>query len=151
MRNVICCFAGHREINSMLLKDKIREKVLELIQKNHVTEFWVGNYGAFDWCAASVIYSLKKDYPEIELHLVIPYLTKEIETQKEFFRKYDSIILADIPSNTPRRYGIIKANQFMVNHAQYLICYVQYAWGGAAKTLEYAEKKSLKIFNLATN
>ena len=38
----------------------------------------------------------------------------------------------------------------MVNNSDFIICYVQYSWGGASKTLEYVQKKKhIKIFNLA--
>ena len=36
-------------------------------------------------------------------------------------------------------------NKFMVDNANYAICYVNHGWGGAAKTYERAKKKGLNI------
>ena len=36
----------------------------------------------------------------------------------------------------------------MADNSRYLICYVEHNWGGAAKTVEYAKRKGLKIVNL---
>jgi len=147
-----CCFAGHSKIytNENLIYDMVKNKVEELIIKKGIKEFWVGNYGAFDRIAASVINELKKTYSDLFLTLVIPYLTKEInEYKKEYQQKYDYILVCDIPEKTPRKYHIIKANEYMINNSDYLICFVEHNWGGAAKTLEYAKKKKhITIFNL---
>jgi hypothetical protein len=38
----------------------------------------------------------------------------------------------------------------MVKNSQVLVCYVKHSWGGAAKTLEFAQKrKNIKIINIA--
>lgn len=57
--------------------------------------------------------------------------------------------MADIPVNTPGNLKIIKANEFIVDRCDFLICYVSHGWGGAAKTLERAEKNRLDIINIA--
>lgn len=150
MINKICCFAGHRDIYDDSIKDKIKEILITLIEKENVKTFWVGNYGAFDRYSASVVRELKKVYSGITLELVIPYLTKEMNEHKEFYYKeYDDILMADIPPSTPAKFRIIKANQYMIESSAYLICYITHSWGGAAQTLEYAKRKNhIKIFNL---
>ena len=56
-----CCFAGHSEIyNKDSLFDIVKKKAEELIIQKGVNEFWVGNYGAFDYLAASAVRELKK-------------------------------------------------------------------------------------------
>lgn len=142
-----CCFAGHNETYDDDVKNKIKEIAVRLIEDNEVTEFWVGNYGGFDRCAASAMREVKKAYPQIQLVLVIPYLTKEINDNREdYYKKYDSIIIADIPEKTPAKLRIIKANEYMVDNCDFLICYVEHSWGGAARTVEYARRiSSLEI------
>ena len=144
-----CTFSGHSEIHNSNLVETIKNTAKELIIEHGVNEFWVGHYGDFDHYAAKAIRELKQEY-DIELVLVIPYLTKEIEEYKEeYYRNFDAIIMAEIPEKTPKKLKIIKANQYMVNESGYLICYVKNSWGGAAKTLEYAKQKKKKIYNLA--
>ena len=147
----ICCFAGDRDIYDNSVKEKIKEKVISLIEKENVKTFWTGNYGAFDGYAASVVRELKQVYSDITLELIIPYVTKEMNYYKEsYYKNYDHILMADIPVSTPARYKIIKANQYMIDNSAYLVCYVRYSRGGAARTLEYAKRKNhIKIFNLA--
>lgn len=101
--------------------------------------------------AVSAVRSLKQEFPAISLSLVIPYLTQEInEYREEYYKNYDSIIMADIPESTPRNLKIIKANQFMVDNSDYLVCYVNTSWGGAVKTMEYGLKKNVRVINLGT-
>ena len=99
--------------------------------------------------AANIVRELKHEYPEIELNLIIPYRTAEINNYKEqYYKEYDNIIMADIPLNTPKRYWILKSNQYMINQSNYLVAYVNYSFGGAVKTLEYAKRrKHIVIFN----
>ena len=150
MTGKICCFAGHSEVYdtkavSAILKDKI-----EYLNLNeNVKEFWAGNYGQFDMLAAKCVRELKNKYKDIELILVIPYITKEINEYKEqYYAEYDEIIMADIPLSTPNRLKILKCNEYMVRESEYMICYVKYSWGGAAKTLNYAKKMKLNIINI---
>ena len=143
-----CSFAGHSEIHNQNLVETIKIKGKELITEYGVNEFWVGHYGDFDHYAAKAIRELKQEY-DIELVLVIPYLTKEIEEYKEeYYRNFDAVLMGDVPEKTPNKLKIIKANQYMVNESEYLICYVKNSWGGAAKTLEYAKRKKKNIYNL---
>lgn len=151
VKNCVCCIAGHAKINDNSLKDKIKTAAVLHIEKYGVTEFWVGNYGDFGRYSASVIGELKKDFPQIRLVLVIPYLTREIiENKNSYYRHFDSIVEPDFQPTLPYKYRIIMTNRFMVDNSDYLICYIKYSWGGAAKTLDYAIKnKELSIYNLA--
>lgn len=145
-----CCFTGHSDIWDSSLAEKIKSVAEDLIVNHNVREFWVGNYGNFDGSAASVIRELQKTYSDVKLDLVIPYLTKSINEYKElYYKKCDNILIADIPENTPKRFHITKANEYMVNNSDFLICYIQRSWGGAITTYKYAKRKKLQIFNIA--
>lgn len=145
-----CCFAGHSDVWDSNLEVKIKNVAEDLIINHNVKEFWVGNYGKFDGYAANVIRELQKTYTNIELDLIIPYVTKSINEYKEIYNKIcDNILVADIPENTPKRFHITKANEYMVNNSDFLICYIQKSWGGAITTYKYAKRKKLQIFNIA--
>ncbi len=81
---------------------------------------------------------------------MIPYVTEKMNQKKFlYYERYNEIIMADIPVNTPIRFRILKCNQYMVKNSRFLICYVRKTFGGAVKTLEYARtQKHIKIFNL---
>lgn len=147
----VCTFAGHRDICATeKLISNLKEHIEILITKENVSEFLVGNYGGFDHISAKTVHELQKLYPHIKLILVIPYLTKVITEYKEqFYEKYDSIVLADIPSSTPKNLRIIKSNQYMVDKSDFLICFINHSRGGASQTLNYAKKKGIKVINIA--
>ena len=149
--NKRCCFAGHGKIcPTDDISDNLANLIEKLITEENVSNFWVGNYGDFDKLSAKAVRNLKVKYPNIQLNLVIPYLTSDINEYKEFYyRNYDHILMADLPEQTPKKFHILKCNEYMVQNSDFIICYVRYGWGGAAKTLEYAQKKKhIKIFNL---
>ena len=148
----ICCFAGHSDLaDTEEIYTRLLSTLENLVSEGSVTEFWVGNYGAFDRLSARAVREIKMKHPEIKSALVVPYLTSGInEYRDELQKDFDDIIIADIPPKTPKKLQIIKCNQYMVKSSQILVCYVKYSFGGAAKTLEYAEKrKDITVINLA--
>lgn len=147
----VCCFAGHSKLyGSEDIYAKLLSVIEKLISEENINEFRVGNYGDFDKLAAKAVRALKERYSDLQLNLVIPYLTSEInEYREQYYRSYDNILLADIPEKTPEKLRIIKTNQYMIQNADILVCYVRHSFGGAAKTLEYAEKTAhIKVINL---
>ncbi len=149
MSKKICCFAGHREIyDGERVFFTLKNIIEHLILHENITEFLVGNYGNFDMLAARCIKTLKKKYTNIKLILIIPYRTQQLNKFKEYYKEYDDIIVADIPDSTPAKFKILKCNEYMIKQSDFLICYVKYSWGGASKTLEYAQKQHIKILNI---
>lgn len=151
MKN-ICCFAGHSQLyGAEDIYDKLLSVIEKLITDENISEFWVGNYGAFDRLSAKAVRELKIKHPEIQLNLVIPYLTSEINEYKEqYYKDFDNILIADMPEKTPKKVQIIKSNQYMIRNSKILVCYVKHSFGGTAKTFEYASKREhIEIINLA--
>ncbi len=147
-----CCFAGHSKLyNTEEIYAELIKNIERLIVEESVSEFMVGNYGSFDSLSAKAVRSLKPKYSEISLVLVIPYLTKTINEYKEmYYENYDTILMADIPENTPQKLRILKCNEYMVNNSAFILCYVEHSSGGAARTLEFAENKAdIEIINIA--
>ena len=93
---------------------------------------------------ARVVFDLKKSYPQIRNYLVIPYLTFNIAEPKYF----DDIIYPEGFEKYHFKAAIPARNRYLVDNAAYALCYVTHGWGGAAQTLERAQKKGLTIINL---
>ena len=146
----VCCFAGHSDIYyTDEHYQSLSEKIENLIINESVTEFRVGNYGAFDRLCARAVRELKKSYSYISLTLVIPYLTIEINSNKEYYENnYDEILIAEIPESTPKKLRIIKCNEYIVNTSDFLIYYVINHCTGADRTLEYAKKKGINVISI---
>ena len=146
----VCGFAGH---SSLTYSEKVftllKEQIERAIREDAITEFWVGNYGDFDRLAQRAVREVQNKYPHIRLCLVLPYLTKKIIENREYYEeRFDETFLADMPENTPPSARIIKCNRFMVNHSHLLIGYVSHTFGGAAETMAYAKKRNVKVFNI---
>lgn len=90
----------------------------------------------------------KADFPEIELIFITPYLDKNYSKLELAKYYYDDVIFPPIES-VPRKFAILKRNEWMVKQVDLVIAYVKYSWGGAAKALEYAKRKKKRIINFA--
>ena len=138
----IATFIGHSECYGVD-KEIVRKEIIKLIEKG-VTEFYSGGMGTFDWMCARIVYDLKRDYPQINNYLVIPYLAFTILEEKYF----DSIVYPEGFEKYHFKAAIPARNKYLVDNSAYALCYVTHGWGGAAQTYERAKKKGLTIINL---
>ena len=148
---MIITFCGHSEIYAeTCLKEKILNQI-EKIAKGLPVIFYLGDYGAFDIAAKLAALEYKQKVQQSQVVFVTPYMDeKYLKRRNPLKDGYDSIIYPQIET-TPKKFAIIERNKWMVKEADYVIAFVKYTWGGAAKTLEYAQNIKKKIFNLADN
>ncbi len=74
MKEQTACFTGHRNIqkNSILiLKEKVKQVLIHLIE-NDISYFLNGGARGFDLVSAQCVLDLKKEYPHIQLIMVLP-------------------------------------------------------------------------------
>ena len=136
---MIVTFCGHRDV---FQSDDVRAWLVDCVEKliqEGATDFYLGGYGSFDGIAASVVWKLKEKYPDICSVLVIPYLNRNIDTSRYDLTTYPPL------ETVPKRYAIVRRNQWMVQTADVVVAYVRHSWGGAAATLEYAKRKKKRI------
>lgn len=112
---------------------------MEILVKSGADKFLLGGYGRFDMISAMTVKELKKKYPHITSTLVIPYLNREYDLSL-----YDDSVYPPL-ENVPKRYAIVKRNEWMINQCDILISGVINTWGGAYMTQEYARKKDKRI------
>ena len=141
MEGKSCFLIGHREAASELLPE-LRKIVEKHISEYGVTEFVVGRYGNFDHLAAKAVISLKRQYPQITLSLLIPYHPAErpMETPPGF----DNTYYPPGMEKVPRKLAIVRANRYMVDHVDYLIAYAWHPASNARNLVEYAHKQEAK-------
>lgn len=151
-----CCFTGHRNIkvNDILLT-RLNVVLISLIQ-NGVTDFYAG--GALGWdilCEKSVI-NLRKKYPHIRLHLILPCSNQE-QTEKwtdmERSAFYEILNLADSVEYTSKHYSancMKIRNERLVMSSDFCVCYYNEnrKRSGTGQTVRMAEVKCSKIINL---
>ena len=147
---VTCTFAGHREIFGFK-DDQVIEILEELLASEQEMTCYVGGMGEFDSLCSGAVRTLKRRHPDkrITLVLVLPYMTQQLNRDKEFYeRVYDEILIPIELAGIHYKKAITARNHWMVDHSDCLISLVWRDFGGAYKTLKYAEKCEKKAFNL---
>ena len=146
---MIITFCGHSNcLFSDEEKEKLKQLLIKEIRKNPTCKFYLGGYGDFDSLCLLTLRELKTDFPDIELLFITPYLDKNYSKLEFAKYHYDDVIFPPLES-VPRKFAILKRNEWMVDSADLVIAYVKYSWGGAAKTLKYAKRKKKLIINVA--
>lgn len=141
-----CFLFGHADAPQSVLPDLIA--AIEVEVSKGTKFFYVGYHGNFDRMAATALRQAKQAHSDITATLVLAYHPAEqpIEPPEGF----DGTFYPPL-GNTPRKYALMKANQYMVKNSDSIICYVN-RFGNAKKLLEYAIKqKNVSITNLAIN
>lgn len=145
-----CFFIGHHTAPSDI-REPLAEAVERHITEYGVTEFIVGQYGAFDRMAQTVLAKAKERHPDILLRLLLPYHPAErrVETPEGF----DGTYYPDGMENVLRRFAIVKANQYVIKNVDYLICYDARHVGNTRELVDLARRREkeglIHIENLA--
>ena len=146
---MIITFCGHSDF---LFSDDVKQQLKNIlvgeIIKNPTCKFYLGGYGDFDSLCLRTLRELKKEFQDIELIFITPYLDKNYSKLEFAKYHYHDVIFPPLES-VPRKFAILKRNEWAVDSADLVIAYVKYSWGGAAKTLECAKRKKKQIINLA--
>ena len=146
-----CYFIGHRDTPVGILL-RLEASVERHITEYGVTDFVVGKYGNFDHLAAQAVRAAKQRHPEIRLTLLLAYYnpTQSVDLPSGF----DDSLYPDGLEFIPKRAAIVRANQYMIQHSDYLIAYDKGNIGNTRELVKHArhrEKQGLiHIENLAT-
>lgn len=142
-----CFLFGHADCPDQVLPRL--EQAIETAISNGVTDFYVGNRGAFDRLVATAVKRAKKKFPEVRLFLLLAY--HPAERPQELSDGFDGTYYP-VEKAPPRRFAIVRANEAMLRQADYVICYVNHV-GNTRKLLAVAQnrqkKGELQIENIA--
>ena len=142
-------FIGHRRIDAYVhLEDRIEQIARDQIRQKEYVEFYIGRNGDFDIMAASAIKRAQRalGHENSSLILVQPYPMKD----DEYYENYYDELAYPISQHVHPKAAITQRNQWMIDHAQLLIAFVEAEKkGGASAALKYANKKGVPILNLA--
>ena len=143
---MIVTFCGHRDFVETAEAENQLTMFLEKYARENVSLVcYNGGYGNFDYFAAKCVQRMQEQYSNIRNCLVLPYIDQPFLERIEIFKNhFDETIYPPLES-VPRKYAIIRRNEWMVDSADIVIAYVTYSWGGAARTLEYAKRKNKNI------
>ena len=135
-----CTFFGHREcfgVDSQVLQRAIED----LIHKGENT-FYVGNQGQFDSAVYSCLKQLRKKHPHIRVCIVLAYLPTENN-------EYDDMTDTMYPEIEGHpKFAIERRNRWMIDHSDFLLCYINHTWGGAYKFAQLAKRRGKMVINI---
>ena len=137
---------GHRYIDRFREVDEGLDRVLnELVLQHPYIDFYIGNDGDFDSAIRRLIQRCGKE--NITINLVFAYPKADIDMLE---KQFDSVIFPPTLHHVHPKAAIKKRNEWMVEQAQLLLCYVEKQSGGAYTAMKYAERLGKEIINLAT-
>lgn len=155
MKNYTCCFTGHREIPSgyeNVIRKRLDTVLAKLIEEG-ITDFLAGGAIGFDMLAEEAVISLKEKYPHIRLHIIVPCANQTVKWSRDNVIRYEELSSkADevrLMSEGYYRGCMQVRNRYMVDNSSVLVAYLTKTTGGSAGTVRDAEKKGLKIINIA--
>lgn len=141
MANLSCAFFGHKNYDYTPYEDKIRERIVYLINRG-VTEFYNGYRGRFDSMCARIVHDLKKQYPQIKNIMVLSYMPDNDFEKPDVFD--ETVYLLE--QRVPLKYAISHTNRMLVQTVNYIVSGVVWKWGGARTACNYAEQLYRTVF-----
>ena len=154
MKNKTCCFTGHREIPDTeygITHKKTREAIMMLIDKG-VERFIVGGAVGFDTLAATLLFEIRENCPQIKIIIAVPYRAQAKGFSESDLAVYNEALrLADetvVLSESYYRGCLHVRNRYMVDESGFLISYLRRQSGGSAFTTDYAKKKGIEVIEI---
>ena len=142
---MVCTFFGHSdcyELDAAILQRAIEELIVK-----GVDTFYVGNQGHFDNMVFRCLTELKTVYPHIAISVVLAYLPTT-ESAYDAYQPYS--LYPEGMEIGPPRFAIGKRNQWMIDRANYCLCYINHKQGGAYTFARRAKRKGLTLLNLGS-
>ena len=137
---------GHRDFcQHKRLDDSLYPLIKDLLRTKTFVEIYIGRDGEFDIYVASIIKRVQTaaGTENSDLNLVLPYVRKDIEYYERY---YDHVI---IPTSAHPKIAITKRNEWVVEQADLVICYIERKKGGSYAAMRYAENMGKAVLNLA--
>lgn len=143
---MIITFCGHRDfVESAAAEERLTILLDMYARESDKLICYNGGYGNFDYFAAKCVQRLQGQYTNIRNCLILPYIDLSfLEHIDRYKNRFDETIYPPLES-VPKKYAIIRRNEWMIDNADMLIACVRHSWGGAAHILEYAKRKKKVI------
>ena len=107
--------------------------------------FYVGHQGQFDAYVHSELKKLKQEYPQINYAVVLAYMPGK----KTEYEDYSDTMLPEGIESVHPHYAISWRNNWMLKQSDYVVTYITHSWGGAAQHVKKAERRGIRVINLA--
>ncbi len=150
------CFTGHRTAKITPTLEKHLANTLEFLISKGITDFYAGGAYGFDIICELTVIKMKKRYPQIKLHLILPCFAEEqtVNWNDMWKRRYNYILNnADSVEYVSEHYTgdcMKKRNARLVELADCCVCCYNEnnRRSGTGQTLRMAREKGIEIINL---
>ena len=151
-----CCFTGHRDIPEdkyIKTMQLLRHKILTLYTEGYRI-FNTGGALGFDTMAAQAVLKLKESFPDVQLHLYLPYPQQADKWPAKARAVYDYILRhSDKVTYSDSEYNsgcMNRRNRALVDNADLCIACCTQTTGGTVYTMGYAIDSGVDVINIAT-
>lgn len=154
-REKVCCFIGHRNLSARILPDlksRLTAAVERLVEQG-VCCFLSDGVRGFNALAAQTVLSLQKQYPHIELNLVLPF-----EGQEAFWKESDRLEFEEIRRHANNIVVLAPAyfcgcyyahSRCLIASSGVCVCYQSRERSGTGRTVRLARQQGIVVLNLA--
>jgi len=144
---IACCGFGHREVFEKI-SEQLEAVVLKAI-KDDCDVFYTGAMGEFDSLFSSAVRKAKKKYPQIKLICVKPYMTNDVNTNRDYYATmYDDVVIPDELAGIHYKAAIKARNRWIVDHSDLVVAYTVRDHGGAYEAVRYAQREAKSIIQI---
>ena len=140
---MICTFFGHRDTPEEA-KQLIHNVLVDLIENNDVTDFYVGYNGRFDVMVFNKLKELSELYP-IKYSVVLSCVPT---SEKYPHDVTECSLLPDGIEDVPKRFAISYRNKWLIEQSQFVVTYISRSFGGACQFRNLALRKGKKVIDL---
>lgn len=143
-----CCAFGHRELYKNI-DEELKAVIIDLIEHKGVTLFMTGGIGQTDGKFSSIVRGLKRNYKQIELVLIKPYFSGELNTNKDYYEiMYDDVVIPDELAGCHYKSAITKRNRWMIEKCDFVIDCTYRDFGGAVDAIKYAKRANKTVIDI---
>ena len=154
LREQTCCFTGHRTIPKEELPELMieLEHILQELIAGGIRYFGAGGALGFDMIAAETVLRLRERWPYIRLILVLPCQDQNRGWRPADTARYELIkARANKVVYTAQIYGpdcMHRRNRHLVDNSSVCVAYCHRSSGGSAYTVDYAQRRGLRVILL---
>lgn len=143
----MCCGFGHRDVFENI--SRLLDSVVMTATENGYDLFYTGAMGQFDNLFSSSVRKAKKIYPNVKLICVKPYLTRDLNINKDYYTTmYDDIIIPNELADIHPKAAIKARNRWIVDNSELVVTYLVRNQGGAYEAVKYAHRKKKLIIQI---
>ncbi|MCM1296222.1 MAG: SLOG family protein [Muribaculaceae bacterium] len=135
------------------IKTRLREQIINLIENEDVSTFFVGELGGYEVDAYDAVLDVKEQYPNIFVIFVVAKMTEHKLRVKNANgttlsrRACDDFIYPDKCATGYKRLCIVYRNRYIIENTNFIISYNKYQ-GKAYDFCQEAKKKGVEVIEL---